>query len=344
MDTPGFDDSAKANLEVLNDIVSLLYCFALRGAEIQIQGVIFLHDISETRLSGSQKKTLTVLKALVGEERMGNVIIGTTKWSPTGSAKFQQEEQREKALLDDPWRGIYKTSRVYYGDKDMVVQIVSDLFTKPPVILLSQEEMLQPPHTIANTTAGRLAMPEGLREIDELKKVYREQERIFAEEAQRREVDLQKQLEEISRMSKEEAMKEEARKRKKEQEVEQERLLEEKERHGEDMKMWQLQKHDGIRKREQEEKDRRRAEEEWLRIREDLENESRRRVKEARRETERVQRELEDLKMTMKAFREPPKLNWPELILDSVLKWFTSYVTSKDFIGKILQEVIKFAR
>lgn len=179
LDVPGFDDSIKENLETLNEIISQLYTLALRSPQIETQGVIFLHDISEVRFAGSQKKTLQILKALVGEKNMGNVVIGTTMWGPQGSTVYERQVVREQILLRNHWGGICKNVQVREDDEDAAVRIVSELFAKPPVTLLSQEEMLLPPHTPESTTAARLILPEAYLEMTRIAMRMELQRRYF---------------------------------------------------------------------------------------------------------------------------------------------------------------------
>lgn len=61
---------------------------------------------------------------------------------------------------------IYKTTRVPDGDEDTAASIVTDHFTRPAIILLSQKEMLRSPDMVENTTAGKLAIPEGRLGLD----------------------------------------------------------------------------------------------------------------------------------------------------------------------------------
>lgn len=110
LDTPGFDGSGTENFELLHDIFSILYFLALQKSRFPIHGIVFLHDISEVRFSRSQRKTLSTLRALCGERCMGNVIVGTMRWSPQGSAKFKKEEERERAFLSEHWGGVYQTT------------------------------------------------------------------------------------------------------------------------------------------------------------------------------------------------------------------------------------------
>lgn len=199
LDTPGFDDSTRDNLDVLIDIVSHLYTFAIRRAEIEVRGVIFLHDISETRIGGSQVKTLGILKALCGDDRMGHVIVGTTMWDQKGSKKFAREETREQKLCEKYWEGIHSTTRLQEDDESAAKQIILDLLALPAILLLVQEEMMQSPHTVENTTVGRLAVPDGYKEIEELKSQEKAREEAFKAEVQRLEAEFEKREEEIQK-------------------------------------------------------------------------------------------------------------------------------------------------
>lgn len=82
VDTPGFDDSGIENLEILRGSIAILHFLAIQKSCFPIHGIVFLHDISEVKFSGSQRKTLSILRVLCGEKCMGNVIVGTTRWSP----------------------------------------------------------------------------------------------------------------------------------------------------------------------------------------------------------------------------------------------------------------------
>lgn len=211
LDTPGFDDSEQTNLDILREIVSSLYVFALRPTEVEVRGLIFLHDITETRLSGSQRMTWQILKAICGEGSMKNVLVGTTQWSSEGDRRFQNEEKRERELYGKHWNGIHKSSRVVYGDKENAHQIIRDLLVKPPVLLLVQTEMINPPHTIEATTAGRVVMPAAFVELERLRKEMADQqignrEAIRrTEETHRKEKDSQNRVQEDERIKQVEA-------------------------------------------------------------------------------------------------------------------------------------------
>jgi hypothetical protein len=187
------------NFKVLEEIISHFYYTALRRDSINIRGVIFLHDISETRMSSSQKKTWEILRAFCGPSCMSSVIVGTTMWSDEGSKKFKNEEEREKAFSKRVWIETGGNVRLADDDRDAAGQIVTDLLAKPPSLLQVQLELLRPPHTAEETTVGRIAMPEGRAERDRLQKQLEEQTRELREEASRHKEALEREREEIRR-------------------------------------------------------------------------------------------------------------------------------------------------
>lgn len=230
LDTPGFDDSERDNLEILREIVSNLYVFAIKGTEVRVRGIIFLHDIGEVRLGGSQKKTWQILEAMCGKEGMRNVLVGTTQWSPEGSGKFRNEEKRETELREKHWTSVYKSTRVIYDNRDNAVQIINDLLAKPPVLLLVQGEMLKPPHTVEATTAGQKAMPEAYAEMQRLEKEMAEKQRKNEEETRQREEQHRREQEEKQRAFEEERKRQEEAARLREEQLRQEQIKREEER------------------------------------------------------------------------------------------------------------------
>lgn len=201
LDTPGFDDSARQNIDVLSDIVSNLHLFTLRSQEIKVRGVIFLYDISENRFNGSQAKTLEILKGLCGDECMGHVIVGTTMWDQN-STKFPKQVAREKQFCKKYWKGINKTIRLFDNDESAASQILLDLLDLPPVRLLVQKEMMQPPHTLENTTVGKATMPNGYREIEELRRQKDAQAEAYERQLKGRKADFEEKEKDMRKTAK----------------------------------------------------------------------------------------------------------------------------------------------
>jgi len=197
LDTPGFDDSVMDNLKVLDEIISHFYYCALRRDTINIRGIIFLHDISETRMSSSQKKTWEILRAFCGSPLMSSVIVGTTMWSVESKKKVKKEEEREKSFLERFWSETGGTIRLVDDDEDAAAEIVTKILAKSPCLLQVQLELLQPPHTVEETTVGSIAMPEGRAERDRLRKELEEQTRQLREEVGRHKEALEREQEDI---------------------------------------------------------------------------------------------------------------------------------------------------
>ncbi|KAH9485979.1 hypothetical protein JR316_0000041 [Psilocybe cubensis] len=78
VDTPGFDDTYKDDVEILKKISKWLKA---SYNEYALGGVIYLHDISVDRYTGTAKRNLQLFNKLCGESEsvLDRVIIGLTK-------------------------------------------------------------------------------------------------------------------------------------------------------------------------------------------------------------------------------------------------------------------------
>jgi hypothetical protein len=66
-------------------------------------GVIYLHDISQTRMLGTTRKNFDIFRKLCGEGTYGSVILGSTKWAAVSP---EVGAQREGELIDTFWKEI----------------------------------------------------------------------------------------------------------------------------------------------------------------------------------------------------------------------------------------------
>src|SRR5206468_1395946 len=66
----------------------------------KINGIIYLHRITDNRMSGSALKTLRMFQKLVGDIYLGNVILATTMWDMVTPA---EGEERETLLKAQHW-------------------------------------------------------------------------------------------------------------------------------------------------------------------------------------------------------------------------------------------------
>jgi hypothetical protein len=68
---------------------------------MKIGGVIYLYEISQTRMLGSARKNLAMFRKLCGEDALKKVVLGTTKW---GEITDDVGQRREQQLRDNFWK------------------------------------------------------------------------------------------------------------------------------------------------------------------------------------------------------------------------------------------------
>jgi len=78
VDTPGFDDTDRDDIDILEEIAAWL------GEQDQDQaplsGLIYLHRITDPRIGGTAKRNLSMMQSLVGKDNMKNVVLVTNRW------------------------------------------------------------------------------------------------------------------------------------------------------------------------------------------------------------------------------------------------------------------------
>lgn len=93
IDTPGFDDTNISDPVILQSITEWLTRLYLDGQKLN--GIIYLHRITDPRMQGSASRNFSMFRQLCGPDFYKQVILGTTFWStmsriPNGSAIGQQ--------------------------------------------------------------------------------------------------------------------------------------------------------------------------------------------------------------------------------------------------------------
>ncbi|KAG9118712.1 hypothetical protein FRC07_006644 [Ceratobasidium sp. 392] len=154
VDTPGFNDSLRSDLEVLDEIATALKTWGEK--DFNIHGVIYLHRISDLRMSGSSRKSLTAFLNICGEQAMSHVSIVTNMW---GSISYEEGETREAELrLDDLFfkKPIAAGAQILRNDNPPTStrEILRQAIRPNPVQLLIQKELLDDESDLLETTAG----------------------------------------------------------------------------------------------------------------------------------------------------------------------------------------------
>ncbi|KAH7339987.1 P-loop containing nucleoside triphosphate hydrolase protein [Rhizoctonia solani] len=157
-DTPGFDDTTISDADTLKRIAEFLESMYRRG--IKLKGIVYLHRITDMRMTGASARTFRLLRSLCGAKNLSNVIIVTNMWSdPPTEDELLRERQLQsdffKSALDD---GALIMRREHPGQQS-AHGILRALLPKPAVDLLIQEELYKGV-PLPETEAGRMVRAE----------------------------------------------------------------------------------------------------------------------------------------------------------------------------------------
>ncbi|CAE6352844.1 unnamed protein product [Rhizoctonia solani] len=154
-DTPGFDDTTLTDTEILRSISEFL--LNLYNQTQPITGIVYLHRITDNRMSGASIRALRLFEKICGMHAMGNAVIVTNMWSVP---RDPQEETRENQLKAE-----YFSSAITNGAKvarrggagpESALAILSLLLNCQPITLELQSEMGLQNLALDETEAGAL--------------------------------------------------------------------------------------------------------------------------------------------------------------------------------------------
>ncbi|KZT74204.1 hypothetical protein DAEQUDRAFT_702482 [Daedalea quercina L-15889] len=152
IDTPGFDDTEIPQTEILQLIATFLQKTFSGGK--QLTGIIFLHRISDIRMSGISMQTYRLFRKLCGDSAMTNVVIVTTMWETVDPQLGEQRlQQLEKNYFKD---AVDRGARILRHDNTShsAAAILSKLLRKPAKVLRIQDQLVAEHKTIPQTDAG----------------------------------------------------------------------------------------------------------------------------------------------------------------------------------------------
>ncbi|KIX10129.1 uncharacterized protein Z518_01210 [Rhinocladiella mackenziei CBS 650.93] len=175
IDTPGFDDTGRPNVEILKEIIASLTKLYERGGSIS--GMIYLHRITDPRMSGSALKTLEIFKLLTGASAMPIVRLVSTRWNEVDlmGPDLEKAERLEDQLhmSEKYWAPLIRDGAVprrHTGDRRSALAIVSTLLERkqPPPKLAIVREVLDEGLSLLDTAVGRFIS----RDNEELRRQY----------------------------------------------------------------------------------------------------------------------------------------------------------------------------
>ncbi|KAG6907312.1 hypothetical protein DXG01_009431 [Tephrocybe rancida] len=155
VDTPGFDDTYVPDSEILNHIAAWLA--RSYPANMTLAGVIYLHEISQTRFLGTVQKNLDMFNKLIGRDATKNVVLATTKW---GEIPHEVGGRREEQLREHHWMVDLGAKLLRFTDSResgwaIIQHILDQAVTQDVDAVEIQQELVEVKKILPETEAGQ---------------------------------------------------------------------------------------------------------------------------------------------------------------------------------------------
>jgi hypothetical protein len=183
VDTPGFDDTRKSDLEILATIanwfkevcVGMSFYFTLAEAltphsyrrKLEISGILYLHRISDNRMAGTPRKNLELFRKLYGDEFYERVNLTTTMWAEEPQLNDPEEitfQERQVQLEQEYWGDMIARGarpEQFRGTRESAWEILDSLISaaterqRNRIVLEIQQELVDLEKSVPATKAGQ---------------------------------------------------------------------------------------------------------------------------------------------------------------------------------------------
>ena len=102
IDTPGFDDTSRTDVVVLNNIAFWLSHAYRADPKLLLSGIIYLHPISANRVDGTAVKNIEMMKQLCGDQALSIIWLATTMWDHV-SEEIGSRREKELRTTERFW-------------------------------------------------------------------------------------------------------------------------------------------------------------------------------------------------------------------------------------------------
>ncbi|KAK0516513.1 hypothetical protein JMJ35_001116 [Cladonia borealis] len=161
VDTPGFNDTYQNESQILAKLADWLSSTYRDGR--RLSGLIYLHSIAKSRMSGTSRLNLSVFQNLCGQHSYENITLCTTFW---GSVDPCVGESRESQLFtrDDFWGNMIrkgaKTERIHDYSDLVSRRVLLRFADKGEIVLTVQKEMVDDKKPLEQTAASQVVNTE----------------------------------------------------------------------------------------------------------------------------------------------------------------------------------------
>ncbi|OCH89840.1 hypothetical protein OBBRIDRAFT_640358 [Obba rivulosa] len=198
IDTPGFDDSSKSDVDILDVIATFLVKQYQQGRKLT--GVIYMHRITDPRVGGVARRNFTMFNMLCGPTFLPNVVLVTTRWSEVersiGIAR--EGELNDKDIF---FRPVLEGGAQYMRHDDdlhSAQEIMHRFIGLKPRSLLIQKEMFQHHKEVAETSAGKELQKEIAEQMEkqneEMRHLQQEMQEALQEHDEEKRKDIQEEI------------------------------------------------------------------------------------------------------------------------------------------------------
>ncbi|KAI9784187.1 MAG: hypothetical protein M1839_002693 [Geoglossum umbratile] len=196
IDTPGFDDTYRRDIDVLKD-VSYWLNLSYKEKNIKLTGIVYLHRITDVRMGGTARKDLQMFKKLCGEESFSSVVLATTMWSDVSIDDGNRREQELRTSTEFYGSMVQKGSTMFRhtGDRHSAMNIIAHLVNRRTTTLLNiQREMANEGLPLDETEAGRELDGEIIRQREHFNKMMRDNQAKLEEALQKKDDERAREL------------------------------------------------------------------------------------------------------------------------------------------------------
>lgn len=133
---------------------------------MKFTGILYLREITETRMKGTAVKNLNMFRKLCGTETLGSVVLVTTKWDKVDP---DEGESRERELRQKYWKTMIDmgaTMARHDNTARSAHRILGTLLGNPEIVLNIQHQLVDEGKTLQDTDAGAAIN----KEVHELRK------------------------------------------------------------------------------------------------------------------------------------------------------------------------------
>ncbi|KAJ5729237.1 uncharacterized protein N7483_003745 [Penicillium malachiteum] len=166
VDTPGFNDTYRSDFEIFSEIAFILSQIHRQG--MKTAGILYLHRISDNRVSGSTLRNLNLLESMCGLDAAPRMFLVTTMWDSTKEETYEATLRELSLLSTRQFWGRFSEkgsqAKRWRGNEGSALSIVDELISSgeegdfSPFII--QGELIDEERPLKETTAGLELMSE----------------------------------------------------------------------------------------------------------------------------------------------------------------------------------------